>query len=152
MRNEKLTGVRWWIWLSVMVILCALMICTAGCTRRIYVPVESVSHRTDTLMVAVNRTDTVLNSDTVRVRETGDSVIMEIVKWRTRVRERRDTVYRAKSDTVFREKPYPVETVREVPRKRAWWETALLWAAGLMTAAAAIRVAIRMVLKRQNQG
>lgn len=65
----------------------------AGCAPR-YVPVH---HYHETERVKVER-DSVYNSDTVRIAERGDTVLMEVVKWRTRYKTATDTLIRV--DTV----------------------------------------------------
>lgn len=95
----------------------------SGCgTVKEYVPVETV--RTEKETVTKWRTDTIVDRDTVKIAQKGDTVFAESVKWRWRVKEVRDTAIVELRDSVA--VPYPVETVREVPRKRRWWETALL--------------------------
>lgn len=71
----------------------ALFATVAGCASR-YVPVH---HYHETERVKVER-DSVYNSDTVRIAERGDTVLMEVVKWRTRYKTATDTLI--KVDTV----------------------------------------------------
>ena len=42
--------------------------------------------------------DSIYNSDTVRIAERGDTVLLEVVKWRTRYKTKTDTII--KTDTV----------------------------------------------------
>lgn len=65
----------------------------AGCAPR-YVPVH---HYHETERIKIER-DSVYNSDTVRIAERGDTVLMEVVKWRTRYKTATDTLI--KIDTV----------------------------------------------------
>ena len=65
----------------------------AGCAPR-YVPVH---HYQEVERVKVER-DSVYNSDTVRIAERGDTVLVEVVKWRTRYKTKTDTLIRV--DTV----------------------------------------------------
>jgi len=60
----------------------------------------------------------------------GDTVLVEKVRWRVRVRERKDTVHETRTDSVFVRKPYPVEVVKEVERKLTWWQRTLMWCGG----------------------
>lgn len=71
----------------------ALFATVAGCAPR-YVPVH---HYHEVERVKVER-DSVYNSDTVRIAERGDTVLMEVVKWRTRYKTATDTLI--KVDTV----------------------------------------------------
>lgn len=105
----------------------------AGCSPR--VATESVRASRDTARVVVERRDTVKTGDTLRVfvRERGDTVQVwrEAIKWRTRVSERRDTVWAERTDTVTR-----VERVA-VDRPRETGDWAWPMAAGVMAGAAA---------------
>ena len=116
-------------------IICAPMaaLLLAGCSPR--VATESVRASHDTARVVVERRDTVMTGDTLRVfvRERGDTVQVwrEAIKWRTRVSERRDTVWAERTDTVTR-------TVRvEVERPREMGDWAWPMAAGVLAGAAA---------------
>ena len=44
---------------------------------------------------------------------------------------------KSRVDSVYVEKPYPVEKIVEVERKRRWWETALIWCGGFIIGAVA---------------
>lgn len=65
----------------------------AGCAPR-YVPVH---HYHEVERIKVER-DSIYNSDTVRIAERGDTVLLEVVKWRTRYKTATDTLIRV--DTV----------------------------------------------------
>ena len=71
----------------------ALFAMVAGCAPR-YIPVH---HYQEVERIKVER-DSVYNSDTVRIAERGDTVLLEVVKWRTRYKTRTDTLTRV--DTV----------------------------------------------------
>lgn len=71
----------------------ALFATVAGCAPR-YVPVH---HYHETERIKVER-DSIYNSDTVRIAERGDTVLLEVVKWRTRYKTKTDTII--KTDTV----------------------------------------------------
>ena len=114
-----------------------------GCTKTVYLPTESAASKTDTIAVMRWRTDTVVDRDTVTLTQRGDTILLESTKWRWRVRETHDTVYQSKADSVYIEKPCPVEVVKEVERKRSWWETALLWTGGIAVALSAFLAARR---------
>ncbi|MCM1295847.1 MAG: hypothetical protein NC311_09925 [Muribaculaceae bacterium] len=108
-----------------------LLLLLASCTKTVYIPTESAAVRTDTLAVLKWRTDTVIDRDTVTVTQSGDTITREVTKWRWRIKETHDTVYQSKTDTIRVREPYPVEVVKEVERKRSWWETFLLYATGV---------------------
>lgn len=85
----------------------ALSASVTACTPRI-VPVH---HYHETERIKVER-DSVTLSDTVRIAERGDTVLVEVVKWRTRYRTTTDTLRRV--DTV----QLPAEVITQaVPRK-----------------------------------
>ncbi len=92
--------------------LLAALLCTGGCTSTRYVPVETV--RTQTEEVTRWRTDTVTQGDTRIIYIKGDTVIDRRDRWRDRITQVHDTLYRERTDSVA--VPYPVE--RELTR----WE------------------------------
>lgn len=71
----------------------ALLATLAGCATR-YIP---VNHYIETERVKVER-DSVHYTDTVRIAERGDTVLVEVIKWRTRYKTATDTLI--KIDTV----------------------------------------------------
>lgn len=71
----------------------ALFATVAGCAPR-YVPVH---HYHEVERIKVER-DSIYNSDTVRIAERGDTVLLEVTKWRTRYKTATDTLIRV--DTV----------------------------------------------------
>lgn len=96
-------------WRSVFVGVC--MVVCVGCGSR-YVPVHYYHERES---VRVER-DSVYNSDTVRIAERGDTVLVEVVKWRTRYRSATDTVVRV--DTVAIPRELMVQPASE---RQPWW-------------------------------
>lgn len=95
--------------------ICLLVLAT-GCSRKVYVPVESVVSRTDTIYSAKVRVDSVIMRDSVAVFQKGDTVTITKYRDRYRVKELTDTVYQSAIDSVKISVPYPVE--RELSR----WE------------------------------
>lgn len=85
------------------------MVFMSGCTRKVYVPVESTTVRTDTVYEAQVRVDSVFYRDSVAVIQIGDTVYKTKYRDRFRYRERIDTVYQAMVDSVNVSVPYPVE-------------------------------------------
>lgn len=126
-------------------------ILSIGCTRQVYVPVESVSVRTDTVYSAKVRVDSVIFRDSVAVIQKGDTVFMTKYRDRYRVREHTDTVYQSATDSVRIEVPVPVE--RELTR----WEKVKMeaggWAIGagtaLLVAVIALLIWIFRIKKRK---
>ena len=123
----------------------ALALC--GCTTTTkYVPVERVTHHTDTVRELAVRIDSVMTRDSVAVYMSGDTVYL--TKWRDRFRysERIDTVYRSVADSVRVPQPYPVE------RKLTAWEQVKQDAGGWALAAVGIlAVAVAWLAKRQRK-
>lgn len=96
----------------------ATLLILCSCSKKIYVPVESV--RIDTFVKSAVRVDSVRLTDSVYVVEKmqGDTFFITKTKtqWRDRVQLRIDTVYRSKTDTITK--------VVEVQAKRQrvrWW-------------------------------
>lgn len=105
-------------WLALMLLAMAALMLSGGCTRKVYVPTEHIVYSTDTVYEAVLRVDSVIQRDSVAVVQKGDTVLITRYRDRYRVKERTDTVYKAKTDSVRVREPYPVE--RELTK----WEQA----------------------------
>lgn len=106
-----------WVWALVLaVFLWMLGVGISGCSRTVYVPVETV--RTDTVLRFSVSADTTWLRDSIHVeiRSVSDTVFVtkykEHVRWRDR--NKTDTVYATRTDSVA--VPYPVE------RKLTRWE------------------------------
>ncbi len=82
-----------------------------SCAPR-YIPVH---HYTETERVKVER-DSVHYIDTVRIAELGDTVLVEVVKWRTHYKTATDTLI--KIDTVQLPPQILAQPVRE---RQPWW-------------------------------
>lgn len=96
-------------WRGVFVGLC--MVVCVGCGSR-YVPVHYYHERES---VRVER-DSVYFADTVRIAERGDTVLVEVVKWRTRYRSATDTVVRVDTVSIPREL-----MVQPASERQPWW-------------------------------
>lgn len=96
-------------WLALMLLAMAALMLSGGCTRKVYVPTEHIVYSTDTVYEAVLRVDSVIQRDSVAVVQKGDTVLITRYRDRYRVKERTDTVYKAKTDSVRVREPYPVE-------------------------------------------
>lgn len=88
----------------------ALFATVTGCTPR-YIP---INHYIETERIKVER-DSVHYTDTVRIAERGDTVLVEVVKWRTRYKTATDTL--VKVDTV----QLPPQLIAQPERKRIPW-------------------------------
>ena len=96
-------------WLALMLLAMAALMLSGGCARKVYVPTEHIVYSTDTVYEAVLRVDSVIQRDSVAVVQKGDTVLITRYRDRYRVKERTDTVYKAKTDSVRVREPYPVE-------------------------------------------
>lgn len=83
--------------------LAALLLIT-GCTRKVYIPLEREREVHDTVYSMLERIDTIMVRDSAVTEVRGDTVRMEVWRWRERVRQVRDTVIRVRTDTVRIEK------------------------------------------------
>lgn len=97
------------LWRGVFVGVC--MVVCVGCGSR-YVPVHYYHERE---RVKVER-DSVYFADTVRIAERGDTVLVEVVKWRTRYRSATDTVVRVDTVSIPREL-----MVQPASERQPWW-------------------------------
>ena len=88
----------------------ALLATLASCAPR-YIP---VNHYIETERIKVER-DSVHYTDTVRIAERGDTVLVEVVKWRTRYKTKTDTLTRV--DTV----QLPPQLIAQPEKKRIPW-------------------------------
>lgn len=88
----------------ILALLVLLACCMTSCKSIEYVPV--IEHKTDTVIQTKVQKDSLFLHDSVYVKEKGDSVLIE--RWHTKyiTRERHDTTYISKTDTV--PQPYPV--------------------------------------------
>lgn len=123
--------------------ICLLVLAT-GCTRKVYVPVESTVSRTDTIYSAKVRVDSVIMRDSVAVFQKGDTVLITKYRDRYRVKELTDTVYQSAIDSVKISAPYPVE--RELSR----WERTKMDFGGMAIGALVIAlcVAVAWLIKK----
>lgn len=123
--------------------ICLLVLAT-GCTRKVYVPVESTVSRTDTIYSAKVRVDSVIMRDSVAVFQKGDTVLITKYRDRYRVKELTDTVYQSAIDSVKISVPYPVE--RELSR----WERTKMDFGGMAIGALVIAlcVAVAWLIKK----
>ena len=92
-----------------------LVLLLASCTRTVYQDHEVIRH--DSIYVTAVSIDTVLMRDSIHTVEKGDTVTTTIYKYIYKVRERTDTAYIERTDTVTM-----METVEreKVVKKRDW--------------------------------
>jgi hypothetical protein len=105
-----------------------------SCTTTEYVPVETT--KTDSIYISQFERDSIYVHDSVYVRDKGDTVYVEKVKYLYREKVRTDTVYTERTDSI--RIPYPVE------RKLGKWEETYL-AVGRITLWAVIIIILIVV-------
>lgn len=135
-------------WLALMLLAMAALMLSGGCTRKVYVPTEHTVYNTDTVYEAVLRVDSVIQRDSVAVVQKGDTVLITRYRDRYRVKERTDTVYKAKTDSVRVREPYPVE--RELTK----WEQAKMDFGGMAIGgliAVVVAAVIVWIVKRKRR-
>lgn len=97
-----------------------LVLLLSSCSRRVYVPVETV--RVDTFVKTAVRVDSVRLTDSVYVSErtVGDTVyiVKTRTRWRDRLQLRVDTVYRSQTDTITKVVEVVVE--KKAKRRKVW--------------------------------
>ena len=108
-----------------LLIIASLTAVLTGCKQTEYVVVPE--YHTDTLRVAQIVTDSVYKHDSIYIRQSGDTVLIE--KWHTvwQNHTAHDTVYKSRVDTIA--KPYPV--IKEVEKPLTKTQKGLMWMGGL---------------------
>ena len=114
----------------------ALFATVTSCAPR-YIP---VNHYIETERVKVER-DSVHYTDTVRIAERGDTVLIEVVKWRTRYKTATDTLI--KVDTV----QLPPQLIAQPATERQPWGRRWLTAIGAIVLAGAGAIAIYKLIR-----
>lgn len=97
----------------------ALSAMVAGCAPR-YIPVH---HYQEVERIKVER-DSVHYTDTVRIAERGDTVLLEVVKWRTRYKTATDTL--VKVDTVQLPPQLITNSQKPTAKSRLLWSFAVI--------------------------
>lgn len=82
---------------------------SAGCTRHVVQPVETLHIRSDTLRSHSLRIDSVILRDSVVLIERGDTVIREVWRQRDRLLRSDDSRHSSHTDTLIREIPVEIE-------------------------------------------
>lgn len=130
---------------SIMVILLLLAVLAVflGCSPRI---IDRVEMRTDTCYIQKTQRDSIYLKDSVYVKEwiQGDTVRLEITRWRDRWRERiiRDTAYVSRRDTV------KVTVIQQQTKPLSGWQWFQIWAGRLALIAIAMTLTIFFIRKR----
>lgn len=125
----------WDIPLGILAAVAVLALLMCSCKSIEYVPV--IEHHTDSVYLTKVQRDSVYRSDSVYIKENGDTVLIE--RWHTRYVEklRIDTTYVAKTDSI----PVPYPVTKYVERKLSKAQTALMLI-GLIAILAAVVSAV----------
>lgn len=98
------------VWTVILLAILVVFLLTGCKTETVLVPVEKVKIEYRDRV----RVDSVYNRDTLHLFTSGDTVYLQSIKWRERIRT--DTLRIVKTDSI----PYPVEVVREVNVLTKW--------------------------------
>lgn len=103
-------------WFLGVIILILLLLCSCTTTKYVEVPVV----HNDTVWQNHTLHDSIYMHDSTYIYEKGDTFLLE--KWHTKyvLKEKHDTTYISKTDSV--PTPYPVEVIKEVPAELNWWQ------------------------------
>lgn len=85
------------------IVFLAFLVC--GCARKVFVPVERIIVKVDSVKRSAIRADSVAVSDSVMIFVQGDTVVCREVRDRVRTRVLIDTVERVLCDTVVKSVP-----------------------------------------------
>lgn len=88
-----------------------------SCTRHVYVPVEMT--KSDTVYLNRVQLDSIYMRDSVFVEKSGDTIREFQYKYIYRFKDRIDTLYISKTDSI--QVPYPVEVVKYKTPQWCWW-------------------------------
>lgn len=88
-----------------------------SCTRHVYVPVETT--KSDTVYLNRVQLDSIYMRDSVFIEKSGDTIREFQYKYIYRFKDRIDTLYISKTDSI--QVPYPVEVVKYKTPQWCWW-------------------------------
>ena len=88
-----------------------------SCTKHVYVPVETT--RSDTVYMNRVQLDSIYMRDSVFIEKSGDTIREFQYKYIYRFKDRIDTLYISKTDSI--QVPYPVEVVKYKTPQWCWW-------------------------------
>lgn len=90
---------------------------TTSCTKHVYVPVETT--KSDTVYLNRVKLDSIHMRDSVFIEKSGDTIREFQYKYIYRFKDRIDTLYISKTDSI--QVPYPVEVVKYKTPQWCWW-------------------------------
>lgn len=126
-----------------MVVLLAAVFALCGCSPR-YIPVETVKF--DSIFMQKIEKDSIFVRDSVYVREKGDSVFVDKLKYIYKLYVRTDTCFITRHDSIS--VPYPVE------KRLSRWEKAKMDAGGylfMLVVGYVLYRIIRWIVKRTRK-
>lgn len=88
-----------------------------SCTRHVYVPAETT--KSDTVYLNRVQLDSIYMRDSVFIEKSGDTIREFQYKYIYRFKDRIDTLYISKTDSI--QVPYPVEVVKYKTPQWCWW-------------------------------
>ena len=88
-----------------------------SCTKHVYVPVETT--KSDTVYMNRVQLDSIYMRDSVFIEKSGDTIREFQYKYIYRFKDRIDTLYISKTDSI--QVPYPVEVVKYNTPQWCWW-------------------------------
>lgn len=101
----------------VFLLLFLAILAATSCTRHVYVPVETT--KSDTVYLNRVQLDSIYMRDSVFVEKSGDTIREFQYKYIYRFKDRIDTLYISKTDSI--QVPYPVEVVKYKTPQWCWW-------------------------------
>lgn len=101
----------------VFLLLFLAVLATTSCTRHVYVPVETT--KSDTVYLNRVQLDSIYMRDSVFIEKSGDTIREFQYKYIYRFKDRIDTLYISKTDSI--QVPYPVEVVKYKTPQWCWW-------------------------------
>lgn len=101
----------------VFLLLFLAILATTSCTRHVYVPVETT--KSDTVYLNRVQLDSIYMRDSVFIEKSGDTIREFQYKYIYRFKDRIDTLYISKTDSI--QVPYPVEVVKYKTPQWCWW-------------------------------
>lgn len=101
----------------VFLLLFLAVLAATSCTRHVYVPVETT--KSDTVYLNRVQLDSIYMRDSVFIEKSGDTIREFQYKYIYRFKDRTDTLYISKTDSI--QVPYPVEVVKYKTPQWCWW-------------------------------
>lgn len=101
----------------VFLLLFLAILAATSCTRHVYVPVETT--KSDTVYLNRVQLDSIYMRDSVFIEKSGDTIREFQYKYIYRFKDRIDTLYISKTDSI--QVPCPVEVVKYKTPQWCWW-------------------------------